>query len=327
MSVHALYEPLIERDLDAIPAAARTFAAEHGSDELFKAVARFAILAYAPSQHAKHAVLACLAVHELRDGLGARFDDALIECAIYTASSRQPWSEPPILDPPALDDAQRGDAAEVLAAIGEGDRLRAERWLAKTMHGADFPREFFRVAATDFEDLGHKLIVATAAWKLAALLGDKGKYAALRIAVWEWTAYRGRAYGEQGIALDPETLFARLADNLFCAAGSIVCTHALFLLDAALEASSLANNPRVATRVRDYLTNYTNATDATIAPPLDRAPDEVPVYRFARDYAGCLKMYAMTKRLAARWPDLPLQKMRDTAWHNLEHGEAYSDIG
>lgn len=327
MSVNALYEPLIERDLAAIPAAARAFAQERGSDELFNAVARFAILAYAPSQHAKHAVLACLAIHELRADLGARFDDAVIECAIYTANSRQPWSEPPILDPPALDENQRGDAAEILAAIDEGDRLRAERWLAKRMHDADFPREFFRVAATDFEDLGHKLILSTAAWKLAALLGEKGKYAALRIAVWEWTAYRGRAYHEQGIALDPETLFARLADNLFCAAGSIVCTHAAFLLDAALEASALANNPRVATRVRDYLTNYTNETSTDAAPPLDRAPDEVPLYRFARDYAGCLKMYALTKRLATRWPELPLQRMRDTAWHNLQHGEGFEEIG
>src|SRR5947208_991841 len=53
--VAALYERLIERDLDAIPAAVRTFRESHSSDDLFLAVARFAILAYAPSQHAKHA--------------------------------------------------------------------------------------------------------------------------------------------------------------------------------------------------------------------------------------------------------------------------------
>ena len=67
-----LYEPLIERELDAIPAAAHAFAAEHSEDELWIAVTRFAVLAYAPSQHAKRAVMACRAAHEVRDELGER---------------------------------------------------------------------------------------------------------------------------------------------------------------------------------------------------------------------------------------------------------------
>jgi hypothetical protein len=121
----ALYEPLIERDLDAIPAAARAFAAEHSPEELWIAIARFAVLAYAPSQHAKRAVMACRAAHDLRDELGERWVDMIIECARYAAESRQPWSEPPILDMPHVDDASPRDVAELRAALDANDRARA----------------------------------------------------------------------------------------------------------------------------------------------------------------------------------------------------------
>src|SRR5207244_274736 len=90
-------------DLAAIPPAVRQFCASHGDEEGWKAIARFAVLAYAPAQHAKHALLSCLAAWEIRDLLGQRFGDALVECALYAATSRQPWSEPPILDPPPPD--------------------------------------------------------------------------------------------------------------------------------------------------------------------------------------------------------------------------------
>ena len=93
-----LYEPLIERDLNAIPAAVAEFLEEHSPHDLFLAVARFAVLAYAPSQHAKRAVMACRAAWDLREEFGDRWTDLLTECARYAAESRQPWSEPPILD-------------------------------------------------------------------------------------------------------------------------------------------------------------------------------------------------------------------------------------
>src|SRR5437763_1488694 len=179
------YDPLIERDFAAIPPAVREFCAAHGVEEAWKAVARFAVLAYAPAQHAKHALLACLAAWEIRDLLGSRFDDALVECAIYAATSRQPWSEPPILDPPPPDPAAR------LRGAG---RLEAERWLATHFQEDDFAQEYFAAAAADFADLGHKLIVANAAFKLAGLLGEKGRYAALRVGVWEMAAYGDEPY-------------------------------------------------------------------------------------------------------------------------------------
>lgn len=318
-----LYDALIQRDLDGARAAIRDFRREHDSHELFLAVARFAVLAYAPSQHAKHALLACLSAYELREELGARYDDVLTECALYVASSRQPWSEPPILDPPAIDDDQRGDLGEIRAAIAEGDRLRAERWLAKRYEDPGFAADFFTVAADDFEDLGHKLIVAVAAWKLAAILGEKGRFATLRIAVWEWTAYRGeRRFDDLGVALDPGSLAARLIDDLVCEKGSVVAAHAVFLLDAALGAEPYA--PRVGTRVRDYLTNYTNEMPCVdeVGPP----PAEIAVYRLARDCGELLKSFAVARRLRERFPDLDTARITAAARYNLEHGVNFEEF-
>jgi hypothetical protein len=306
----AFYPHLIERDLDGARTAISAFRQEHGNHELFLAVTRFALLAYAPSQHAKHALLSCLAAYELGED-----PDVLTECALYAASSRQPWSEPPILDP--LPPGERGDPAEIRAAMREGDRHRAERWLAGRYQDADFPRDFFTAAADDFEDLGHKLIMAAAAWRLADLLGEKGRFATLRVAVWEWTAYRGtRHYRETGVALDQGTLAMRLADNFVCERGTLVAAHALFLLDAVRVAEPHA--PEAATRVRDYLTNYTN--ELPCLDEVGEAPAQLPVYNLARDYGSLLKVFA----IAPRFPNG--DRLKAAAAYNLAHAPSFEEF-
>ncbi|HEY6136181.1 MAG TPA: hypothetical protein VI670_00285, partial [Thermoanaerobaculia bacterium] len=238
-----LYEVLIERDIPAIPAAMREFRASHGSEETFKAIGRFAVLAYAPSQHGKHALLACLAAWRLRGE--PYFDDVVTQCAVYAAESRQPWSEPPIMTPPAIDDDQRGDLGELLEAIAASDRLRGERWLAKRIDDADLARDYFAAAADDFDDLGHKLIVADAVWRLVPILGEQGRFAALRVGIWEMCAYRGERYEERGAIA--EDLDERLKNNFLAKEGDIEAAHALFLLEA-------ARGKEIEPRVRDFLT-------------------------------------------------------------------------
>lgn len=159
----ALYEPLIERDLDAIPLAARAFAESHSEDELWIAIARFAVLAYAPVQHAKRAVMAVRY---------ARGFEWTIECARYAAESRLPWSEPPILEPPVPDASS--SLREVLASR---DRIRAERWLAAHLHDAE--RELRDVAR------GDALLMLDTAIALEKKLGEKGRYALLRMVLGE----------------------------------------------------------------------------------------------------------------------------------------------
>jgi hypothetical protein len=143
-----LYEPLIERDLNAIPDAVRAFLDHSSPHELFLAVARFAVLAYAPSQHSKRAVMACRAAWDLREAMGERWSALLTECARYAAEARRPWSEPPILD--ALESPDE-------------DELRARA-------------------------RGDALLMLDTALALLPILGEKGKGALLRMPVQELEA-------------------------------------------------------------------------------------------------------------------------------------------
>jgi hypothetical protein len=303
------YEPFIERDLAAIPAVVAEFRAAHSADETWTAVTRFAVLAFAPSQHSLHALLSCLSAWDLRDDLGSQFDEAVVQCAIYAAASRQPWSEPPMLDPPRIEADQRGDVDELREAIAASDRLRAERWLAKRYNDADFSSDFFTVASDDFADLGHKLIVASAAMRLADLLGEKGRYAMLRVGVWEMVAVGSGELGVGSGSQDLHSLCAALAANVVANDGDIVSAHALFLFDAALQTKDDA----VIARVAGYLSNV-NASPAHDTKP---AP-ALPVYAFGRDYGACIKAHAIAKRLRPRFPDADFDGMLAAMHRNLE---------
>jgi hypothetical protein len=303
------YEPFLERDQAAIRETIREFRRDHTSDELFHEVARFAVLAYAPSQHAKHAVIACVSAHELRDH--PSYDELLTECAIYAAASRPPWSEPPITDPPKEEPPD--DASP---------RQRAEYWLAHHGSDANFSHQYFSTAAHDFEDLGHKLIVAVTAWKLATIFGQQGRYAALRIGAREMTAYDGH-YEEHGDALETQPLLERLIDNLEASDGDIVSAHAIFLLDAALSTEDDA----VIHRVRDYLSGGVGAA-ALGRPSVAEAATATRLqpYRFARDCGALLKMHAVAKRLRERFPQIQTDRMVAAAQYNLEHAPSFEEF-
>lgn len=321
-----LYDPLIERDLDAIPDAVRRFRESHSSDELFVAIARFALLAYAPSQHAKHALMACVAVHDLREELGDRFDEAVTELAIYAAGSRQPWSEPPILEPPPVEDEAPADVAELLAAIAAGDKHRGERWLARRLDDPALARDYFAAAADDLSDFGHKAIVAVAAWRLVPILGERGKYATLRVGIWEMTAYRGTP-DERAVStgLAAAELLPLLVDEAIAARGSLESMHAVFLLEAALATGEDA----VVRRVCDSF--GVRRPGSPLSPPAPErrlpSPHSEGVYRYARDYAQCLKAFAVAKRLRARFPalPLPLDALVAAAHDNLERAPSFED--
>ncbi|MGZ8867855.1 MAG: hypothetical protein ACXW2P_05890 [Thermoanaerobaculia bacterium] len=292
-AVPALYEPLIARDLEAIAPAVQAFRADATSEELFLAVARFAVLSYAPSQHAKHAVIAALSAWELRGEAGERWDDLLTECAYYAAASRQPWSEPPILSPPDFDESAPAGIDELRAACDEQDRLRAERWLARRLDDATLASDLLTVAAEDPSDLGHKLIVTNAALKLVPILGDQGKYVALRTAVWEMTAYRGETRGPRTEDVN------RLIERCIAEDGSLESAHAVFHLDAALERGHPSDAPR-----------------AAIAPP---------VYRLGRDLGAALKAHAVAKRFRVRFPNADIDGFVAAVHHNLEHGPSLEE--
>ena len=78
--------------------------------------------------------MACRAAWDVRDELGDHWTEMIVECARYAAESRQPWSEPPILEPPEPSD---GSLDGLRAAVEAGDRVRAERWLAVRIDDAE----------------------------------------------------------------------------------------------------------------------------------------------------------------------------------------------
>jgi len=323
--ISLLYEPLIARDVKAVPAAVRKFRKSHAQEELFQAVARFALLSYSPSQHGKHAVLSCLAAHDLRDELRARFDETLTECAIYAAQSRQPWSEPPITDPPALADEQSGAIEEIEEAIEQSDRLRAERWLARRIADADFAGDYFRVAARDLSDYGHKLIVATAAWRLAELLGEKGRFATLRVAVTEWTAHKGESCSGGKPSREAAELLPHLIERMVLDGGSTLSFHPIALLDATLSASQLGADQMVVPQAL-------HAIEQDLARLIDQRPMVMDAhvkpfapYRLARDYGQCLKAYAIFNRLQPLFPDVDCAPIVTSSRHNLRHGPSFEE--
>jgi len=253
------------------------------------------VLAYAPSQHAKHAMIACLSAWELRDDLAGEWDDLLTECAVYAATSRQPWSEPPITDPPPLERGQRGDIDELRECVATLDRLRAERWLAKRYRDENFERDYFTVATDDFEDLGHKLIVAVTAWKLAKIFPP---YPTLRTGIWEMTAYRGTARSP---------VRSDVIERMIANRGDFESAHAVFLYDAALQTGDGEIMKRVGGAPRP---SAASAAEGVGAPP---------IYRLARDCGAYLKSFAVAKRLGDN-------RIIEAAKYNLDHAPSFEDF-
>ena len=226
----ALYEHLVERDAGAIPGAARVFLESSSEEDLWVAVTRFAVLAYAPSQHAKRAVMACRAAWETRAPFGDRWVDLLCACARYAAESRQPWSEPPILDPPPAT-REDGEMVALSAAIAAGDRLRAERWLSARLEDCD---DDLRSVAR-----GDALLMLDTAHALQPLLGEKGRYALLRMVVHELFAP-----GEH-----PDEPLHALVDRAIEEKGAVDAVRAVFV---ALAASTAGGAKEIPAGVEPY---------------------------------------------------------------------------
>ena len=294
-AVSALYEPLIARDLDGIEPAVRRFRETESAHDLFLAVGRFAVLSFAPSQHARHAVLAAVSTYELRESFGSRWDELLIELARYAAASRQPWSEPPIADPPQVDPATPSDIEELRAAIRDRDRLRAERWLAQNLRRESLARDLALVSFDDLSDLGHKVILTNAAMKLVSILGERGEYVALRMAVWELTAQAEKTSGSVDTS---EGSLRQLMDRCIAESGALEPAHGVFLFDASLE-----------------LRERVDGKQSARVPPSAEPP---PIYRLGRDMGALLKAHAVAGRLRVRFPNVPVEGFLAAVKKNLD---------
>lgn len=267
------YEPLIERDLDAIPAAAHAYLETHAPEDLWVSVTRFAVLAYAPSQHSKRAVMSCRAAYDVRDELGDRWTELIVQCARYAAEARQPWSEPPILEPP---EPSSGEVEELRAAMREGDRLRGERWLAARLDDAD--------DALHEIVHGDALLMLDTARALIPLLGEKGRYALLRMPVWELIADPNAEDEDAPL----ETLIARAVEQN----GAIDAVTAVFVRTAGGPPS---------------------------APPAAGRP--LDPYPLARDYAQTLIAHSVARRLSSSDAERLLHAVHHNLQHGESYAE------
>ncbi len=292
--------------------------------ELLDAVTRFAILAFTPSQHSRHAVLACLAAHTLPEELDVDLDALATACAIYAAQSRPPWSEPPITEPPPISGPAVADRSEIDAAISSGDRLASERWLAARMVAPDFEAEFLEIAGNDLADHGHKLIVSTAAIQLARIMGDKGRYATLRMATAEWTAYREAPPLPDAPSLSPRDLMEMLIGNLVDASGDTISFHAIELYDAALTTTHMGLGDSVEKRVRAHLETGPRLHSSSSS-RIDAIALTPPNYPLARDYAQYLIATGISHRMSFRFPGLPTEAIAKASLYNLKHGPSFED--
>lgn len=160
----------------------------------------------------------------------------------------------------------------------------------------------FDVAADDFDDLGMKVIVTDAAIRLSRILGEQGRYAALRIAVWEMTAAAGKTPRTEARSYT-EALRSRLVDNALAEKGSIESVQAVFLYDAAKD-----------TNVFDRVCGYLATLPVREAPVAAVKKIDPPVYRLARDYGQHLRAFASgDERLQLATAD------------NLEHASSFVD--
>ena len=153
----------------------------------------------------------------------------LTECAIYAGGSRQPWSEPPMLDPPQVEEPPDLDAA-----IRDGDRLAAERWLSFHLDAPELEESYFEAASRDFEDLGHKLIVES---RLAPRPDPRREGSASHYFAPESGSgprIAARRSSSAARQVDRDALIERLVADVIEERGSLIATHNIFLLDAAL---------------------------------------------------------------------------------------------
>jgi hypothetical protein len=277
----AIYEPLIERDSVTFSRLARELALDTSAEELWLLVTRFAVLAFSPSQHGKRTVMACRAAHDVRDEMGDRWLDLIIECGRYAAESRQPWSEPPLLDPPEIGPDHPAEQTELEAAIAERDFARGERWLAAR---GDDAADGIRAVAR-----GDALLIIDTAVALLPLVGEKGRYPLLRMALQELV----HAQDDE----DAEGSLEQRIERVIETRGSVDTVRDVLLVDA-------SRGPRPRSPV----------TSIALEP-----------YQLARDYAQTLIAHAAAGRFLHDGSGNRVDAFLEAVHHNLRHGESYAE--
>lgn len=309
---------MVYRDHAAISDAIAQGVDRDGVAQTLDSLIRFAVLAFAPSEHGRAALLSIAAASTIHDVVADA--PALLErCAIYVADTRAPWSEPPIGDPPALDDDQRDDGVEIAAAIATKDRLRGERWLAKVLTRDDVMSRYFEAASRAGDSL-LSFPVAVALWKIASSAPPFARFAILRDAVADWTQPSSSEMNTEGSS-SWENVLPRAIESLQHGASGIIAVQRIVALESA---AFVERELSLADAARRIAWNVAATLDDAEERREGAAPANTPepVYPLARDYGGYLQLFAIRRRgtIAAAVDERAL----GAAWEQMQ-SESYEE--
>jgi hypothetical protein len=309
-----LFEAMLYRDRDAIASGIVAALADGGVDALFKDLIRFAVLAFAPSEHGKAALLAVVAGSEIANALD---DSATLvrHCAEYQADTRTPWSEPPIGDPPALEASQRDDFQEIEEAIIHGDRLRGERWLAANLERNDLAERFFSAAIAASGESLLTIPVAVALWKIASSVPDHVRFSILRNAVNDWTQHPHEMRKSATSELLWSDELKRLSVDVARRGGSLLELQRLIALGSLHELEEAAGGEVARGAASAIMAEREEETSAEMVSAAEPPP---PLYTLARDYATYLILYRMRPQLAGAAGVDAANAILNAAWSEMQ---------
>lgn len=323
LDANALYEPMLVRDAEETRATVSHHVSRHGAQAVMSAIVRFAVLAFTPSEHGKAALLSAAAASAILARV-ERAGDLIAECAIYSAGTRAPWSEPPVSDPPPLDRDQDDSIETIRAAIDSRDRLGAERWLAKLLERENVAERFFDAAALTLARGESGVITAVAAWEIASQAPPRARFPILRVAVDEWTSNsdeeeRIDVPTEEG---DEHVLLYRVAATYLAQQGTPLAFRKVALFSALHAMAKMKAGAAARRSVATYLFATTSAGDV---PAAGVSPEQPPIYPLARDYGAALRAFAARESLRGKYDEAFLAAICATALKNLDSSESYEE--
>jgi hypothetical protein len=155
------------------------------------------------------------------------------------------------------------------------------------------------------------------------LYPDHARFAMLRNAVVEWTAY-SEPSATTGEVPNGASLLDNIIEHIDAEEGAIDAFHSLALFDAGIAASTITNDPTFARRVLSHLGSVdVSSVGSRASRPQLRG--DAPVYRLARDCGAVLKACAIKERLKARYPDADFDRAIAAARYNLDHGPSMEE--
>lgn len=245
-AVGELYSALLQRETELLPAIIDRISDDASPESVWLHLSRFALLAAAPTEHSRHALLATLEAKSYADD-PSLFRLALLSVAKYLSVSRLPWSEAPILEP--LQPVGDVTMDSLVSAAKENRRVDLERGLDVAMSDVTV---LFAAARLVDDELEHQSIVAGYVHRLIDERPDLRREAIRAIAV-DWLGA-----GNTPTAPEPPPVI-EAAEKYIGSNGDVEWMHALLAADARMPSRRIPIDADVRTIDYDLARDYAAA--------------------------------------------------------------------